>query len=257
MLIRMIHPAAGVGLLINAFLVGMLTWLLSQPELLLLPADEAAVFAVIQSFLPILVGCVLAQAVALALIVNGQRVGLMLACAAGFFLCPASLIYLTGCFFSYWAVKSADFERAASDFSDAEAVFPSANTKKYSLASCPLCIFSLGMWFTGMTSLAGLFLGVGCVILYLAYNAHRNPALTLHPSHMTIVPSVLSPRLHVAYAKITKATLIEKQCILFTVETPQGLRNLRWPILTVEETRRREAFEKLTVALTKFHVPLS
>lgn len=253
--LRLVHPAAWGGLLLHATLLYMMYTLTGAPREAL-SAEELALVEMTASALPVLVGLLALQALSLALILSGSRFGIVAALISACLMIPIGFIYGVGCLLTYYAIRLAPFERVPRGPSPGRA-FPSACMRPLRIGSAVGIAGGLICLFLLRTPFFGLFLGCGCLALYLALRVAANPPLALGRDELILTPALLAGRVRLPYASIRKATLFDNQRIRFAVETPEGVRELEWSLESVRAGDRRDAFEGLAEALGAADVPMS
>jgi len=257
---RMIHPAAWAGLLLNAVLAFMFFQAIAVMDLgTLEPAQQEAwgemKAIILDTIRPIYLALLLMQAVALALIVHEAPFALPLAIIGGLLTIPVGFVYLLGSLLTHYQVRYADFAVARMGYAGAYHIFPASALKKIRiLTSASLIVFVLLM--VPNIQMAASFLALAVVGLYCSLRAGKNHALALYNEGLTLTPTLLAPTVMLPYSSITLATLHENETIQFEVNTPGGPRSLVWPLHTVDPEQRREAIEELGAALDARGVPL-
>jgi hypothetical protein len=206
------------------------------------------------AILPLFTGLLAMQAVSLGLIVVKNRFGILAAAVSGGMMMPLGLIYVAGCLLTHYAVKYAPFEHAPQG-SRGEA-FPSSRTRALRVISGAGILLGLFGLLTQGWPFFGLFLGIGCLALYMSLRIAANPPLGMLPDALALAPSMFADRLRLPYKDIRKATLLDDHTIRFTVETPSGERELDWSLNLVMPSRRRTAFERLIAVLDGAGVPM-
>jgi len=258
---RMIHPAAWVGLLLNAVLAFIFFHALEVMDLATLEAAQREAWGEFKTFIldtvrPLYLMLLLMQTVALVLMVYRAPFALPLAFIGGLLTIPIGFVYMLGSLLTYYRIKYADFAAAPAGDAGARHIFPSFTLKKMQVfAGANFAAFAL-LLLLGSFNIAVTFLALTLVGLYCTLRAGRNHALVLYNDSLTLTPGLLSPKLLLPYSHITLAILRENETIQFEVNTPGGLRSLIWPLLTVDPTQRRQAIEELGAALDARGVPL-
>ncbi|MDR0826645.1 MAG: hypothetical protein LBN33_02040 [Desulfovibrio sp.] len=272
---RNIHPAAWVGLFLNLLMGWMLFSGLSSVDLNAFPGEEREV---IESFVqtalavrPIFMGLLVVQAIALALISTGSKLGLPLSMIAGLLTLPGSIIYMLGSAMSNCRVRYADFRPAPSGHAGALYVFPAAALKKARVWTLALIVGTLAaMW---MGSYDAMIISGGMVLAgaYCMWRAAKNNALGLHERHFVLSPAFFAQPLLIFYDRVLEARLVEGKegsgplgalragggaKIRFRVETGAGTRDLDWPLSQLFPKDVAPALRELGDALTLHNVPL-
>lgn len=258
---RMIHPAAWVGLFLNAVLAFMLYQALEVTDDTLMDAASQEAWKEFSSFMlgtirPVHLTLLLAQAVALGLMVLRVPFSLAVAFITAFLTIPGSFVYLLGCLLTHYRIQYAEFPVAPPGDAGAWRIFPSFVFRKmllFTAISFALCIILLAL---GDFSFSVTFFAAALVGLYCAYRAKVHPALSLYTTHCMLTVGLLAPRLLIPYDSVTLAILHDNESIQFEIRTPGGTRTLVWPLLTVAPAQRRQAVEELGAALDAHGVPL-
>jgi len=258
---RMIHPAAWVGLLLNTVLALMFFHAFAVMDLgALEPAqweawDELRAF-ILGTVRPIYLFLLLMQAIALALLVYRLPFALPIVFISGLLTIPVGFVYLLGSLLSYYRIRYADFPLAPEGYAGARHIFPAFILKKMQmLMSGGFIIFGVLLMLQNL-NMAVSFLALALVGLYCFVRAGKNHALALYSEGLTLSPGLLAPTLMLPYSSITLATLHENETIQLEVSTPDGPRSLVWPLHTVAPGLRREAIEELGAALDARGIPL-
>jgi len=258
---RMIHPAAWAGLLLNAALAFMLFHALEVMDLSTLEVAQQEAWEelrvlILETVRPFYLTLLLMQAVALFLIVRRAPFALPVAFIGGLLTIPLGFVYLLGSLLTYYRIKYADFAEAPAGYAGARYIFPSFILKKMRIfAGASFAVF-VALLLLDSFNLSVSFLALTLVGLYCTLRAGKNHALALYDDSLTLTPGLLAPKLLLPYSNITLATLRENETIQFEVNTPGGSRSLIWPLLTVDPTQRRQAVEELGAALDARGVPL-
>ena len=258
---RMIHPAAWVGFLLNAVLAFMFFHALAVMDLTALePAqreawDELAAF-ILETVRPFYTFLLLIQALALALMVRRLPFALPLAIISGLLTIPVGFVYLLGSLLTHYRIRYADFPEALDGYAGARQIFPAVIQKKMRvLAGAGFIAFGV-LFMMQNINMAASFLALALVGMYCALRAGKNHALALFHGGLALSPGLLAPTVMLPYSSITLATLHENETIQFEVSTPNGPRSLIWPLRTVDPEQRREAAIELGAALDAQGVPL-
>lgn len=257
---RIIHPAAIIGILLNFGLAWMLFTALGSFDISMLrPEDQETMTAIIEAVYairPVYYGLLVLQVIGLALIVLRVRFGLGLAGVAAFFMLPGSLIYIIGCALTYNRVRYENFPPAPKDpYSGAFFVYPSAWAPKARIATGVSMLVSLGALLLGYSDVALIMFGMSLAAFYCALRAARHHALALLRDTFVLVPALFAPRIALAYRDVRGAELFDDR-ILFAVETPDGAAALAWSLRNLEPRERDKAIEELGAALAAHNVPL-
>jgi hypothetical protein len=258
---RMIHPAAWVGLLLNAVLAFIFFHALEVMDLATLEAAQREAWGELKTFIldtvrPLYLMLLLMQTVALVLMVYRAPFALPLAFIGGLLTIPVGFVYLLGSLLTHYQIRYADFVVAPEGHAGAYHIFPAFAVKRMRILTSASFI-AFGMLFIMQNlQMAASFLALALVGLYSVLRAGKNHALALYNEGLTLTPGVLAPTLMLPYSNITLATLHENDVIQFEVSTPGGSRSLVWPLHTVAPGQRREAIEELGAALDARGVPL-
>jgi hypothetical protein len=257
---RLVHPAALVGLLLNFARVWMLFSNMENIVASQLSDQDPEILEAVISMLPtvrmLFIGLLLFQALALGLIATGVGFGSVLALVAGFFMLPESIIYCIGALLSRDRVKYAAFAEASPDCAKARLIFRSQDRKKcFFFAGASLVLFVLFL-LAGWEDQSVVFFGLALAGLFLALRATRYHALALHDDYFTLTPGIFSRRLLLPYSSVSLATLFDNESIHFQVQRPEGTAVLAWSLRTVVPEERRAALEELGAVLSEHGVPL-
>jgi hypothetical protein len=258
---RMIHPAAWVGLFLNVVLAFMFFHALETMDLSALEMTQQEAWGELRMFLletvrPFYLTLLLLQSVALFLIVFRVPFALGVAFICGLLTLPVGIVYMLGTLLTHCQMKYADFDSAPVNYARALHIFPSFISKKMRiLAGVSFGAFALLVLMKNI-NMATTLLSLAIAGFYCALRAGKNHALALYDDGLALTPSLFSPTLVLPYSSITLATLQENETIRFEVNTPGGSRFLVWPLLAVAPERRREAIEELGAALHARGVPL-
>ena len=259
---RIVHPAALVGLLLNVMLFFILYRTLESMELAVMDDASRAAWGEFNSLMlgtirPFHMTLLFAQTAALVLMVmRVPFVPLVLAFIAAGLTLPGSLVYLIGCLLSHYRIKYAAFPVAPPAYQGASFIFPSFAVRKMRVFAAISFAAGLFLLWLGDYSFSVTFFAVSIVGVYCLYRAKAIHALSLHDRHLTLSPGLLAPKLLSPYDAVELATLFENGVIQFEIGTPGGTQRLVWPSQAVEPALRRQAIEELGSALGAHGVPL-
>ena len=258
---RMIHPAAWVGLFLNVVLAFMFFSALEALDLAALDLTQQEAWGDLKTFIleairPLYLALLLLQAAALFLIVFRLPFALALAMISGLLTMPVGAVYLLGCMLTHYRMKYAAFDAAPEGYARASHIFPAVVVKKVQLvAGASFTAFTVLILMNNL-NVAATFFVLAAISLYCILRAGKHHALALYDDGLTVTPSLLSPTLLLSYSSITLATLHDNNTIQFEVNTPGGPRSLVWSLLTIAPEQRIEAIEELGAALDARGVPL-
>ena len=258
---RMIHPAAWAGLLLNGMLAFLLYHALQNMDLSQMDAASQQAWnefnqVMFDTVRPVHMTLLLAQAGALLLMVLNVPFALFVAFASASLTIPGSFVYLLGCLLTHYRIKYAEFFTAPPGYAGALFCFPAHALKKmrvFTIASA--CAFVM-LLLMGDYSIAATFFAVALVGLYCVFRAKANNALSLHEDYLTLTLGLFTPRLLIPYEAIQMATLYTNDSIQLDVETAAGRRSVVWPLQSVEPGERLQAVEEMGAALHTHGVPL-
>lgn len=262
---RMIHPAAWVGLFLNVILAFMFFQALATMDLSTMEAAHREAWWELQDFIlgtirPFYMTLLLLQAAALFLLLHRKPFALPLAFISGLLTVPVGFVYLMGCLLTHYQLKYAYFPPVPPTLIGsvgARHIFPSGAARKMRLLTISASAAFAVLFLLGSYNLAATFFALSWVGLYCAMRAAKNHALVLYDDGLTLTPGLLSPALWLPYANITLATLYDNASIEFEVSAPGGPPQfLVWPLRTLDPAQSREAIEELGAALHARGVPL-
>lgn len=253
---KILHPAAIGGLLLNALIVFLVIMGANSVD----PADlgmDSQMFADLMGALrPILILLLLTQGTALLLLTRGMLLGLIMGCVAGAFMLPIGLVFILGCVLSYYNVKYQDFATPKAGYQGARRVFRSGLAFPFWMASAGCGLLMLTTSYTGFANLSVSFCGFALGLAYLAFRVSALAPLALFQDYFTITPSPVARRIALPYEHMLRATLYDNGGIQFDVQTPRGERSLVWSLNLVRKEERRDALEALGKTLAEHNVPL-
>ena len=258
---RMIHPAAWIGFLLNAALAFIFFHALGSMDPATLDATQQEAWGELQGFIlgtirPLYQFLLLVQVLALVLIVYRMPFALPLVVICGMLTIPIGFVYLLGSLLTHYRIRYADFAVAPAGSAGARHVFPAFVLKRVQTMTIAGFIACAVLLFLQSLQMAGSFFALALVGLYCSIRAGRNHALALNHDSLTLTPALLAPTLLLPYSSITLATLHANETIEFEVAMPGGPRSLVWPLQTVAPGQRREAIEELGATLDASGVPL-
>ena len=258
---RMIHPAAWVGLFLNvalgfAFFQALESMDFSMLEGMQQEAWEELKVVILETVRPFYMALLLIQAVALFLIAFRLPLALPLAFIGGLLTVPVGFVYLLGSLLTHYRMKYIDFPQAPASYAGARHIFPAFVSKKeQTLAGASFVVFAV-LLLMGNLNMSATFFALAVISLYCSFRAGKNHALALYDDGLALAPGLLSPTLLLPYSSITLAILHQNETIQFEINTPAGPRSLFWPLLTVAPEQRRDAIEELGAALDARGIPL-
>jgi hypothetical protein len=263
MRMRFIRPQAWTGLLLNIAMVTVMflgvTYgdFSAQPE----PVQQLmAELAASDSFYLTYAGFLALQGLGLFLIANKSRIGIVVAVVSSFSLLPFSIVYLMGCFSSYYSIKYAALPPAPSPDS-ARGVrgreFKSGRQPTLVILFCvggALTLFMLSG--TGLSPFFVLLLSFTLICGYLAYRSGTVPALTLYNDFFVIRPHLMAQPAAIAYKNVHSATLLADNSIRLEVLAPNETMTLHWLLPGVAQEDQKAALEAFGGALVDNGVTL-
>ena len=258
---RMIHPAAWGGLLLNGMLAFLLYHALENMDLSLMDAASQQAWGEFNQFMletirPFHLTLLLAQAAALFLMVLKVPFALFIAFVAASLTIPGSFVYLLGCLLTHYRIKYAEFHTAPPGYIGARFCFPSFALRKMRVFTIISALAFMMLLLMGDYSVSATFFAVALVGLYCVFRAKANNALSLHEEYLTLTVGLFTPRLLIPYNSIRLATLHNYDVIQLDVETSSGTHPVIWPLQAVEPRERRHAVEEMGAALDAHGVPL-
>ena len=258
---RLISPNAWTGLLLDiAMVIVMFTGVTygdfsAQPE----PVQQLmAELAASDSFFITYAVLLALQVLGLFLIANRSKAGLAVAVASSFFLLPFSLVYLMGCFSSYYTMKYIALPQLKAGGSKVRQEFGSGRKPALVALFCAgggLTLFMLSG--TGLSPVFVMLLSFTLACGYLAYRSGSVPALSLYANSFVMRPHLMAQPVVIFYKNVRAATLLADNSIRLDVETARaGLVSLYWQLNSVAPEEQKAALEAFGGALVDNGVTL-
>jgi hypothetical protein len=270
---RIVHPAAWLGLCINLFFVAALVFSINhlpveEFEKLFGEIDRGEFISLMQRMLFLLVSL---QALALFLFdikafVNVlvrtpsllflRRMALALALFAGFFMLPCSAAYMLGVALTYANIELALFEDAYNLAPTAGEAFPSSRIRNMRLAGYGCFAVAAMTAAVGMLEVTLFGIAAGGVLIWLAKRVYRRPPLVVHQDGLALMSTAMSKYIFLPYADMVSATLRDNATICFSMRVGNMDREYVWPLAAIESRFRQQAVELVADTLAENHVEL-
>lgn len=257
---RGIRPQVWIGLLVNIFMV-LLMFLgitygdfSTQPEPTRQLMEELARS---NSFYATYTVLLVLEALALPLVAMRHPAGLLLAVISSVFLLPVSLMYLLGCYSSYFTNGYAALSPAPKNETGYGRTFKTA-PRPMLWAFCglggmlTLFFFSSG----GVNPAFVLLLSFTLVCCYFVRRVNLAPPLALYDTYFVIRPHILAQTVAISYEQVRSATLLADDSILLKVQTAKGTLPVLWRLNYVDPQERRDALEEFGKRLMAHGVSL-
>jgi hypothetical protein len=255
-----LHPAAWIGFLLNCLVAYLFLTALAGIDISAFTEEEQYLIGMVmekgETIRSILYVTLAMQAVALGLLATRSPLGLAVAVLGALLMLPGSLVYLIGCLLTHYRNKFLEFTPALKAYGEALFRFSSASAPIMRITASASIALSFLAVYTGWLNAAALCFGVSLAALFFAFRSRTIPPLAIFEDCFTVTPGLFASSVLIPYAKVSLATLRPDECILFLVETEQGLRSLPWSLRSVLHSERREALERLGSALSEHGVPL-
>ena len=255
-----LHPAAWIGFLLNCLVVYLFLTALAGIDVNVFTEEERHLIGAVmekgEAIRSILYVILAMQAVAMGLLATRSVLGLPIAVLGALLMLPGSLVYLIGCLLTHYRNKFSDFIPAPKAYGEALFRFSAAFAPIMRIAASVSIALSFLAVYIGWLNAAALCFGVSLAALFFAFRSRTTPPLAIFRDCCTVTPGLFASSVLIPYASIRLATLRPDECILFEVETEQGLRSLPWSLRSVVQSERREALERLGSALSEHGVPL-
>ena len=257
---RGIRPQAWIGLFFNILMVLLMfigiTYgdFSTQPEPTRRLMEELAQS---NSFYATYTVLIILEALALPLIALRHPAGLLLAVISSVFLLPVSLVYLLGCYSSYFTNGYAALSPAPRSEAGSGRTFKTAPRPLLRML-CALggivTLFSLSSG--GVNPAFVLLLSFTLVCGYFIRRVNLAPPLALYDTYFVIRPHILAQTVAIPYDHVRSATLLADDSILLDVRTAKGTQPVCWRLITVDPQERREALEEFGKRLMAHGVSL-
>ena len=257
---RGIRSQAWVGLLLDAAMVLLMfigvTYgdFSTQPEPVRQIMEELAESSSFYVTYTVLIGL---EALALPLIALRHPSGLVMAVISGVFLLPVSLLYLIGCFSSYFTNSYAALSPAPEKEAGPGRAFKTApRPLLWSFCGLGSILTLLFLSGGGVNPAFILLLSFTIVCGYLTRRISLTPPLALYDAFFVIRPHILAQTVAIPYRQVRSATLLGDETLRLEVQTAQGTLTLHWRLNDVDPQDRRRALEAFGKSLMDHGVPL-
>ena len=257
---RGIRPQAWIGLLLDALMVLFMfvgvTYgdFSTQPEPVRQIMEELAESS---SFYITYIVLLALEALALPLIAMRHPAGLVMAIISGFFLLPISLLYLMGCFSSYFTNRYAALSPAPGKEAGPGRAFKAApRPLLWSFCGLGSLLTLLFLSSGGVNPAFVLLLSFTIICSYLIRRVSLAPPLALYDAFFVIRPHILAQTVAIPYKQVQSATLLGDDSLRLEVQTAQGTLTLHWRLNDVDPQDRRRALEEFGKRLVDHGVPL-